>query len=556
MGDIQVIYTHKTTAQKKLEKLYTPDDDITNKIKENLKKLIQLHKSRKLNIPNSYKNGIFLLEQKDQDFKEPKDILFSKLKNKEYETNDSKSDATKIAKLISSYLNILPSFQKYKNEDNLDFIIKEHRKLFSELLDYRVQKNNSIETFKTDLTGILRIFRLGYNGKSHPLYEKYTTIQKDIGENIDKKYKDNKISEREEGQFLEYKYLMKERKYLEDAFNEEQNKNTKKAYKINQDLVLVSLYTLTPPLRKEIDTLKFTTSKPRGHKDNWVYFHNDGKISLELFEVKKKHPYISIGLNYKDDNHDGSELADEILNKQKKLAGILKESFETYRREHVFTNINKYPQLDNKVSSVQERLVKIFNKYGIKVGVNTFRKSFVSHEFARYQHTNAEKKLIATYMRSSIKYLDTNYNKITDKRFKNQIKKNNNNNNNEEEDDDDDEPVVNPIRQKRVIHIQKDIYEEARKRAKKSYEKFKAIPAQYRLLDGTLKDGTEASKRKLEQWRKKIDNNPNGRFEYRKQRYIREYNNNIDVRTRVMEKTLQKYGLSKYKADGTLKDRL
>jgi hypothetical protein len=201
-------------------------------------------------------------------------------------------------------------------------------------------------------------------------------------------------------------------------------------------------------------------------------------------------------------------------------------------------------------------LLKIFNKYGIKAGVNTFRKGYISHEFARYQHTNAEKELIAKYMRSSVKYLDTNYNKITDKRFKNQIKKNNNNNNNEEEDDDDDEPVVNPIRQQRVIHIQKDIYEEARKRAKKSYEKFKAIPAQYRLLNGTLKDGTEASKKKLEQWRKKIDNNPNGRFEYRKQRYIREYNNNIDMRNRVMEKTLQKYGLSKYKADGTLKDRL
>ena len=52
-----------------------------------------------------------------------------------------------------------------------------------------------------------------------------------------------------------------ETKELKEFLIKITNKHTKDAYSLNQDLVLVSLYSLTPPLRDEPKTLKFTKNK-------------------------------------------------------------------------------------------------------------------------------------------------------------------------------------------------------------------------------------------------------------------------------------------------------
>jgi len=75
-----------------------------------------------------------------------------------------------------------------------------------------------------------------------------------------------------------------------------ENKNTAIAYDLNQDLILVSLYSLIPPLRNEIKTLNFT--KTSQLKENWVFFR-DNKVLLDLNEVKKRQD--SIWFNLSDD---------------------------------------------------------------------------------------------------------------------------------------------------------------------------------------------------------------------------------------------------------------
>ncbi len=67
--------------------------------------------------------------------------------------------------------------------------------------------------------------------------------------------------------------------------NSIQNQQTKAAYDMNNDLLLLSLYSLIPPLRNEAKHLKFTHSK----KDNgdYIWFLADGRIFLDLNLEKK-----------------------------------------------------------------------------------------------------------------------------------------------------------------------------------------------------------------------------------------------------------------------------
>jgi hypothetical protein len=74
---------------------------------------------------------------------------------------------------------------------------------------------------------------------------------------------------------------------------------------------------------------------------------------------------------------------------------------------------------------------------------------------------------------------------------------------------------------------------------------------------GKVKETDEGKKRKLEQWRKKTTTKES-KIQYRKERYIREYNNKFSKadKDRIKESTLKKYGLSKYDNEGNVKDLL
>ena len=105
---------------------YMPDDEISRKyfsIVENYEKL-----------PASMTDGLGNLE-----VKEPEPIkqipLFRKLINGDYPTATSKSDKN-ISSSIKFFFNNLPSFQQFKNNDNLDWVIRYHRLLTTELLEY------------------------------------------------------------------------------------------------------------------------------------------------------------------------------------------------------------------------------------------------------------------------------------------------------------------------------------------------------------------------------------------------------------------------------------
>ena len=338
----------------------------------------------------------------NQNLKKPikKIPLFSKLDKGDYQTSGSKSDKN-ISASIKFFRNNLPSFQKYKNQDDISWVVNEHRRLTAEILDYYGDSlTKRVATLKGRFNAITRIFRIAFETKNYDLYEKYSAMVIFLGNFIDDDENENELSEIELKKFITFDIVLDKQKQLQDQFEAIDNKLTTRAYDLNQDLLLISLYSLIPPLRNEIKTLKFTKSSQK--KEDWIYFRGDDVI-LDLNEEKKRHD--SIYFNLTDDAPE--------------LAKIIKESYELYPRPFVFTHLKKYPDVSKQATqqSLDDRITKIFAFTGKMVSVNTFRSSYYSYVNREAikngkQLTMKQKEKIAYKMRTSVKYLESSYLKI------------------------------------------------------------------------------------------------------------------------------------------------
>jgi hypothetical protein len=146
---------------------------------------------------------------------------------------------------------------------------------------------------------------------------------------------ENKLNEWEEKAFVPFEIILQKQKDLEDEFK------TKRTYNINQDLLLVSLYSLIPIERDEIKPLNFTTTVKKD--DDYIYFDGD-EVILLLNKMKKKHEEFQLN----------------ISKESPKLAEILKESYRLYPRKYVFTNYDNINE-KAKVSNISKRLPRILN---------------------------------------------------------------------------------------------------------------------------------------------------------------------------------------------------
>jgi hypothetical protein len=67
----------------------------------------------------------------------------------------------------------------------------------------------------------------------------------------------NELSDIEFKKFITFDIVLEKQKQLQKQFEDMDNKDTAKAYDLNQDLLIVSLYSLIPPLRNEVKHLQF-----------------------------------------------------------------------------------------------------------------------------------------------------------------------------------------------------------------------------------------------------------------------------------------------------------
>ncbi len=175
----------------------------------------------------------------------------------------------------------------------------------------------------------------------HPikLYDKYSSCIIFLTQKFEADEFDNELSEEEMKKFVTFDVVLNKQKELQKQFELLRNKQSLIGYDLNQDLLLVSLYSLIPPLRLEPMTLKFTDKTQK--EKNWIVIRPD-EVLMDLNEIKKKH----------------SSILFRLTNDAPILAAILRESYELYPREYVFTHYKKYPDVSRQASSNIKRKIK------------------------------------------------------------------------------------------------------------------------------------------------------------------------------------------------------
>jgi len=323
-----------------------------------------------------------------------KTIYLSKLKKNEYNTKPTNSD-TNVASSIETLMKI-PALQKYRNDDLSEFIIN-HREVFYHILVHNI--DNSISTLKGYIVKLMRVLYLAMDTKNFPVYIKYQYLLQGLIKRVAAEDDLNTLNPNEQGRFLDWEVIQSVQKEKYNYFNSIANKKSKQAYDLNMDLILISLYTLTPPLRHELLTLQFSQGADNTQKEDYVKFTRNGAI-LELNRVKKRHNAIEIPI--------GNELGD-----------ILKQSLQLYPRKHLFTSLSKYPIMDKPVSegSVSNRLRKMFIQFGKDVGTSILRSIYVTYRFEQADGKLSGKEIteMAKLMRTSPQYIHTSYRKIIEK---------------------------------------------------------------------------------------------------------------------------------------------
>ena len=446
-------------------------------------------------LPDIFKGNIpLLLEKKPQS--PIVNVSLKALEEGKYHTKVSKSDSN-VAKGLKTLLKI-EQLQKY-NKDNLTDLIMGHRTVFYHILKEGWLKKHSLATIKSYVSKLVRLLNIAYKGnKKTPVYIKYAIILKKLGVSQQKLDDDNTLNQNEMTRYIPWLYVLEEQRKLQEEFNNILNKKSVSAYNLNLDLVLLSLYSLTPPLRKEIMSLQF---KEQGDSDNadYVYFKRDSTI-LDLNLNKKRHDAIDIVLS-------------------KELSDILKQSYELYPRKYVFSNSNKFPNMTKPLapSTVADRLRKIFIKYSLNIGPSILRASYVTYRFeeSNFRLSTSEVNKMAELMRTSAKYIQSSYKKIITDDTSGAV------------------PAIpvydNPILYPQVRDVNRPVREDD------PYEKHKTYMKEKYSKDSTYRENLL---NRQKQYRDQL-----GKFEVRKRKIISLLKNSQKYRESVKESTLKKYGI-------------
>ena len=130
----------------------------------------------------------------------------------------------------------MPSFKKYKTQDDISWVVNQHRRLTAEIFDYYGDSSTKrVATLKGRFNAITRIFRIAYDTKNYDLYEKYSSLVVFLGNYIDDDENENELSEIELKKFVTFDVILNKQKQLQNQFENIENKNTTKAYDLNQD---------------------------------------------------------------------------------------------------------------------------------------------------------------------------------------------------------------------------------------------------------------------------------------------------------------------------------
>lgn len=347
------------------------------------------------NLPEIFRSETVLLDlERDKNNVLPQinSITITDVKNGVYHDKMSHSDHM-YANRIRFYVKF-EFFDQYADNDELSWIIYCNRYLLYKILKHHREKQNSLWSLYNDLKCITRISKIVK--EKYGIYKKFSKLTETLNSTLEHGEEFNKISQIEINRLIDWETILKIRDEIELKWRREYEthlryrSDIKQIYTINLDLILLSMYTLACPNRKELMGLRIIYDENDDDKESDFLLIGD-KCKYILNKDKKKHSAITIDLS-------------------RKLSKLLRESAQLFPREYVFTNINI---MEKPVTSgtVSKRLSNMFSSLGKNIGVASLRYSFVSWLF----RTNPSSRYLndcATKMRTSVYAFSTFYKKL------------------------------------------------------------------------------------------------------------------------------------------------
>jgi len=353
-------------------------------------------------IYDSWLNNVFLLDYT----RKPKitTIFRDDFYKFDYQGVNAQRTETTYINVYKSWINNI--FIGEKDNKNLDWVTLNQSEVLLKLLEYRNQNNQSLETLRKDINLILKFLKIS-TGERSEIVKKYKCLQAALSKMNETTEKENILNEQELKSFVPYPELLKLREKLYNEWENNYENTALNKYKNpmlriqNIKALLLSMYTLLPPMRNEVMNLEVVTSEKEAHTKKAAIFIKDSKnIFLYFNEKKKAHKPISFNINdpviksYSKDNVD--LLINNII-----------ESLLEYPRLFLFINStnDKYTE-----KGLQKMLYELLNDKNI--GVNSLRSSYCSYYLNKVNKNQVDR--IAFIMRSSPHMLYTNYFKAVD----------------------------------------------------------------------------------------------------------------------------------------------
>lgn len=323
-------------------------------------------------------------------------VKMSALRSGAYQTSSSSSD-----KLVADGLKTIlkhPYLSQYSDTDDLTELVKDARKMLYVVLHNGQTKKHAHQTIKNNIKFAMRLLYIAYNkdikSNKPPIYIVFQRLMTALGDKISLQEDTNTRSALEKQRHVDWGKVLKKQQQISVVYGEIANKNTQRAYEVSQDLLLISLYSLTPPLRREGFELEFGDHQPYAliKTIDYVYFNPGGFAVIVLNKDKKRHGRTSINLS-------------------PELTSILSQSYQQYPRTFLFTNIDAYPDLSIRAdgNAVNNRLKSLTG-----MSVNAMRSSYVSHQFTTQMPSMTDIKTMADALRTSTDQVLTYYRKIDD----------------------------------------------------------------------------------------------------------------------------------------------
>ncbi|EKX36252.1 hypothetical protein GUITHDRAFT_145933 [Guillardia theta CCMP2712] len=352
-----------------------------------------------INGPNSWTNEIYAYDLTKEQYQNLNYIHKPTLQ----EIKDNKYVGGKVSNDKNTYQvlkSIIDKTLSNRIDENLTWMVENHRAIILDMLVYRFNKSQSLSTFWNDLKAITRLIKICL-GDEHELYYKMSMITTDFHMGIILSQEGiNRLNKYEQQTFLPFGMLLDMTEEMLDTFIKAFSDNSTDAYKFHTYTIIMMSYLYTPPVRSELNNMKIThTLENLDKKTNYVYVPENGLIMYVFNKAHKGHSPIRYKVGWFNNPNDINPLA-------YKLSDFVRESIALYPREYYITQVNNMNAPAK--SNMEKYLAAMFQ--GHRLGVNMFRSSFIT-----WLHSNNASANILTdvslKMRNSIIAQYKNYKK-------------------------------------------------------------------------------------------------------------------------------------------------